>query len=338
MQLLYFAHRGEAQTFISALKGKKCDFKAFDLYSFDKGLILIGSEGIESTLIAITKTLTAFSHISEILNFGTSGILRGPLEVGEIYSIRTSYGFLEQSPRFHSFSSEDSSGIDCISSASRVLDDEHSKKLQPFAHCVDRELWAISQCASIFKVPFYAYKYMSDIAGKTTNCLDIKYQAKNISDELYQKYLSLKDSSYKVDEDNFDIDLKMTFSQKAQLKKLLSALAIKRSLSYQDILASYPIEELKKNEKSDKEVCKKLIFFMREDLNPLQSKIDQKFGELFTPIETTGASVVLDSKLEKKKFSIRMDINSDKNLKELAHSLKNFNYQDFLSVMDGNDV
>ena len=89
MQLLIFAHRGEAQVFISEMN-TVADESFPDLYKSDNCYILICGEGIQNASIRTAAVISRYHEsIDSVLNFGIAGALDKSLKLKKIVQIRT---------------------------------------------------------------------------------------------------------------------------------------------------------------------------------------------------------------------------------------------------------
>lgn len=334
MKLLHFAHRAEAQQFIQHF-GVKLDDSLFpSVYIGDDLIILVSNEGLSNTHNKVSYLLGKF-NISKVVNLGIAGVLDNNLKLDQIVKVRTSYAYDGHGPKFHSFTTNEQAKIDCISTEQRVLDSEFSKKLRPFAHIIDRELWALASSCQLHKVEFESYKYLSDYAGDQTQCLDIKNRAQEFSQKLLEAYLDAAIEDQVILDLDTPNDFYMTFSQKHHVEKLLAALSIKWEISKEEVLKKVNANEILNLNLRPKEKTIFLIEKLEESLTPLKKVIENKLNESIKSLTACGANVSFDRALEKKEFQIRMNINSDKNVKRLAEALSEFSFSTFENIMDG---
>lgn len=324
MELIILAHRGEAQEFIKNLH-LKSDDSLSGLYSNEEQVLLISGEGIFEVFTKL-PFIFAKHNISHVLNYGIAGALTTHLDINQIVSIRTVYGFNEKTPKFHSFSSESQNAeFDCITTDQRVLSDDFAKMINPYAAIVDRELWAIAKCCTQFKIPFESFKLISDYAGTQTACFDIKQKALQYSEALFEEYLHHWNST-EMKATEIPTPLPMSFTNKIKYKKIMTAISLRDNKTYDEILNQIDFENIKAQDKKAKIKANLLIEKLDEILNPLRTKINQNLNLYFKTFTDIGAKVKIDQKLETQKFTLSMEVNTDKNLKNLRTAIENFDY------------
>jgi len=194
MILLTFAHMGEAQHFIRRKHTQPVDFFFDGVYRTDDEMLVITREGLQATTERVSAVCTYFrSRISQVINFGIAGSLDEQLELNQIYGIR--YVFLEINGECfeRKFKTANSRAKkDCVTASKRVLNDHCAEKLSGFAHIVDRELWAIASVCKLFRIPFQAYKLISDRAGNSTSTAEVKEKSELFSKHLFDFYKKLQ--------------------------------------------------------------------------------------------------------------------------------------------------
>lgn len=344
MRLLLFAHRGEAQEFIKRYGLKPLDERN-TLYRNDDSFLCISGEGmleVFTFLGPLLGELQTKHKISEIINMGVAGALNPDIVLGGIYEVQTSYAF-DAEPLFHSFQlecNEDSKKLDCITSGKRVLDDEFSDRLSCFAELVDRELWACAKLCKELGIKLRSYKLVSDFAGTQTDCFDLKHQARDFSSKLLDYYIrhheKRKDQTLPIEEaqEISDINLNMSFSQKARLKRLSQLLRNRSQFSWTTFLQEQN-ETLHSKNITEKQKANLLLDQLELELNPVLKEVKKRFGQLCSPLEKIGAHILFDKSFEKKKFKIQMEINDQKNIENLKSALEDLHFRDFEKVWDG---
>lgn len=333
MQLIVIAHRGEAQEFIKNLY-LKADESLSGLYTSDQLALLISGEGIFDVFTKL-PFIFAKHNIKNVLNYGIAGALDKKLEIGQIISIRTVYGFNETKPKFHSFTSNSkNANYDCITTDERVLSDEFAKKINPFAPIVDRELWAIAKCCSQYKIPFDSFKLISDYAGTQTACFDIKEKALEYSEALFEEYLRF-DQSNRLEMIDIQTPITMSFSNKVKYKKVITSLSLRENKSIDEILSGIDIDKIKALDIKPKNKASILIEKLDTQLNPVRTKINQKLEIYFKTFTDIGAKVKIDPKLETQKFNLSIDVNNAKNLKNLKLALESFDFKKIDKLWNG---
>lgn len=333
MQLIVIAHRGEAQEFIKNLH-LKADDSLPGLYANSEVALVISGEGIFEVFTKL-PFIFAKHNITKVLNYGIAGALTNILEIGQIVSIRTVYGFNETRPKFHSYTSDSKNAkYDCITTDERVLSDDFAKQINPFAHIVDRELWAIAKCCGQYKIPFESYKLISDFAGSETACFDIKEMALEYSESLFEEYLTLTEC-LSLETVDIPTPIAMSFSNKAKYKKIMTALCAREDQSFEQILAELDIEEIKTLDIKPKTKASILIEKLDTRLNPLRNKINKQLNVHFKIFTDIGAKVKIDPKLETQKFTISIDVNTQKNLTNLKTAIESFEFEKIQKLWNG---
>jgi|GEM_PF-3854988 len=184
--LICFAYRGEAQTFLKNLEARSKAFFFGDLFETEEAFILLTGEGPQNASEKLAAVLAAFhSEINLVINFGICADLRPRetrIELRDVkdlegYWVRTSY--LARSVagesidfEFRSFSSRENSfqkSMDCITVFERVFNPAVADKLSVIAPLADRELWGLASVCQTLKKPFCSYKLISDRVFDGTN-------------------------------------------------------------------------------------------------------------------------------------------------------------------------
>lgn len=338
MRLLTFAHRGEAQTFVRLSTHKTLSGK-LSYYQSDDLLFLITGEGVQSTTEQVSAMCGHFyGKITEIMNFGIAGSLSETLQVGNIYPIRTSYGYAESRVQFKSFTSSSSSTIDCITSNNRILSDKDAHTLSCFAQVVDRELWAIASVAQLFNIPFSSYKLISDIAGDQTECFNIKHKAEEYSDKLYDYFAALE-TPISEEKNEADIELPKAFhvsvSQKRRIIQHLNALSVKEKKSFQELIAEIDTDQIIENEPITKRRTEHFIQALEAKLNPFEASFKHSLSVLVRPLEEIQCKVQFDKHFENDHFQISMRIEHEKHIEKLKQALTELDYAKIKTLLNG---
>ncbi len=317
MKLICIAHRGEAQTFIKSLKNIEAG-----LYQGKDYYVLISGEGIFNVLTKLPYIIGKY-EVTEIINYGIAGITDSKLAIGEIYPIRTMYAMDTDKPYFHSYTTQNESLVDLITTKDRVLSDDISKKLYEFAPVVDREAWAIGKVATEYKLPMFIYKLISDFAGDTTACFDIKEKTQEFSDKMFEHFIT-QNFPEKAIERVLELPFHASFTQYKRIDKLLQ----KINRPADTYIQSFQF-------KNNKTAANEFITLLEQEINPINRLIEKKLSHVFKAFNHMGAVVLFDKKLDQKKFTLKMEINSQANVKKLEENLKEFKYQDFEDIIDG---
>lgn len=325
MYLHHFAHKLEAKSFLEHSPANRLETPVAELYQNDLGYILISGEGLLKTLKAISWVLPHYSNINQVINFGVAGSLSPKYKVDHIYSIKNSFGQIYNNIQFQSVELE--GDVDCLSTSERILTNEEADKLRPFADIIDRELYALGQITTIYKIPLKSYKIISDYAGDQTNCATIYDLGEKYSKELYHYYLkniSKEDLILKE-----EIELPKEFHLTDYLKKEYQKLITKNAPS-PELINSI------KNKKIDgKKRTQLLISELKKNNDPITAKAKCLLKDLVTPVEKLGANIYFDPILEKEEITLSMKINSQKNIEDLSHALKDISYDKILKIING---
>lgn len=334
MILLHFAYPQEANEFIKHFKLKP-NSELRDLYSNENLSAIIAGEGLYDSMYKLGFIFSKL-NISKVINIGIAGALSSNIQKDKIYKVKTAYAFDELTPKFQSFTSGDKSEVDCISAQKRALEIEYVNSIKPFAHICDRELWSVAKTCKYFKVPFSSYKYISDIAGVDSNCLDIKDKADFYSFKLLEFYLE-QETSVKI---KSDLDLVPPYQMGHYLfkkyQKIISKLLKSNYSSETEILKMIDLKLIDSSFNKQKDRAIELIQKLEFMLNPIDNKIQNKIDVLFRPFIENGISIETDKNLEKQYFKISKQINSKKNLDDLSKAIKNFSYDELERFWQGN--
>ncbi len=344
MDLLVFAHRGEAQTFL-----KEMDFKSHpdfnDLYlCADKsyGLILTG-EGPQNVLMALTYAMGILKNqaiqIGQIINLGICASFNADLKQGEIFEIRTIYGQEE----FKSFQCQQSSSkLDLITANERVLDRELAKSLSHFAPLADREAWAIGLAAKKFQTPLRVFKLISDHVTDAPICEYIKEHAQDYSQELYRYFIESFTSEEKLQSDDLallnDDAFYFTLSLEREVKNLVQQILIKYDMSLSDLLNLSTFKDIQALETTPKKKALELRDFLKEKLYPTRTKIIRQLDNFIKETGLDKNELSYDPSLEKVVLNLRTKINSEKEILDLQKKLSKIDWQKFNALMNGEEL
>lgn len=336
MDLLVFAHRGEAQCFL-----KEMAFKSHprnnSLYLLeDKSLaLLITGEGHNNVLTGLSLALGQLSEIQieRIINFGICASLNADLKKNEVFSIRTIYGQDE----FKSFQTVDPEArLDLITAKERLLDTKTAKKLEHIAPLADREAWAISFVAKQENIDLLSYKLISDHVTDAPICEYIKELAQDYSQELYQFFQSLEaKQDNELVENPFQEDdhFYFTLSLNREVSNLCKQLCVKyEKADINDILDISAILEL---DQTPKKKALKLRDLLKEKLYPTRTRIIQELDQFIKKTGLEKKELSYDPAIEKVFLNLRVSINSEKDLIELSNKLKKIDWQEYESIMNG---
>lgn len=330
MDLLVFAHRGEAQEFIKRLALTATDSTS-SFYKNDAGdvSLLITGEGIYEVFSKLGPILGKYAF-SRVINLGVAGSLNNKFAPGTVINPRTVYCESEKL-QFHSFSMESDSEIDIITSLERILSEEDAKRLSCFAPTVDRELWAIAKLCQETKTPLSSIKLISDMAGQATSCFDIKNRALEFSARLLEEFL--KQEKLELEASEGQTPIPMSFTQKARYFKTLSSLELSDSFDKNTI--SIWLKELSSKGLAQKAMANALLDRMELSINPSKKLASDSFEKLCIPLSDIGAKAHFDKNFEKKKFTLQMEINNQANIENLQRALSKLDYSRFEKIWEG---
>lgn len=331
MELLVFAHRGEAQTFIKEMDLElKNESMAFYHNKSKSHGLLISGEGLFEVMAKLPFIIASY-NINSIINLGVAGALNQKLQLGEVFPIRTIYSFLETKPQFKSYTTSlDKAELDCISAIDRVIDTKLSEILSNFADIVDREAWSIGRVCKTHKIPFKCFKLISDYAKDGTECLSIKERALEFSDQMYTFYTNLNETS-KKETFSFNLDeIAASFTQKKRITKLLHLLQSKYPQKhYQEYFSESGLDLTSK--KNVNNLCE----FLEQKLNAKEASLFTQIEKSLLPFNSIGALARIDHKKENSDFTLQMKINSEANVEKLKDALEKFDYKTYQKLWDG---
>lgn len=342
MKLLTFAHRGEAQHFLSSYSFKPVDFFFDGLLKSDDYYLLITGEGPHNASEKTTCVLAAFaSDITHVYNLGVAGSLNQKLKKYDLVWIRTAYAHHAEKLEFKSYSSHNpAASNDCITAYHRILDNKEKLKFSHFANLVDRELWAVASAATLFKKPFQSLKIISDdLEIEDEICKFVKNEAPLFSEKLFLEFQKEEKTQQKEiveSKETFDFSgFYFTTSQERKLHSTLEGLRLK-GVDLKTLLNQDEVRSIKGLDIIPKERTRLLLQFLSDRLNPIAVKIRKSIEEAITPLEDAKISVSFDNEFEQDWIALSMKIQSTRDLEKIKNSLKIFSYEDFQRIFDGN--
>lgn len=340
MQLLTFAHRGEARSFFDRLD--LTPVHGNTLYRFKEGLLLITGEGIFESMNTVAKTITEFPSINKIINLGVAGALDSELTQNEIVQVRTAYLELEGKPQFHSFATENINTpfktVDCLTSTRRILNRSTANELLPLAAIVDRELWAIARAVKEEKTPLISLKVISDLPAEETAeiCQVVKDEADYYSNLLFDAWKSIIGSEETTDEAEelpFAEHFHFTTSMRTSLTKKLSQLHIKYPGEALEDLVNF--EKIIEKEVRPKDKANELIHEINGLLNPYRVALERRLSRLTPGLKSAGLSPSFDPNLEKVQLHIKGTMTSKKDIDKAITQLEKFDFDQLKTILDG---
>jgi hypothetical protein len=329
MQLLCFAHRGEAQIFLQELD-LKAHPKIQNFYIGESYHLLLTGEGPWRVMENLGPVLGAYEYTA-ILNFGIAGALNTQAKKNEIYSIRTFY-FEDE---FQSYSSSNlDTKWDAITSKNRVLTDQYASELELTAPIVDREGWAIGRLAQKLGIPFQSFKLISDVAGEETQCFDLKQKAQEFSFRLYEHFKSLdplnsRELQLTLDLTGFYFTTSQKRSFQQKLKKIIKIFPDKGEKFFEQLSSQIPLD-LKPKQRTNQ-----LLEKMEKLINPIQYELQKKQNEFFSTLDP--AKITFPSLTEDPSFQLGIKIQNEKEWDQFIRKAKAFSYKEYQSFIDGRD-
>lgn len=339
MKLLIFAHRGEAQSFLSEYDFSPVNYFFNGFFKTEHFYLLITGEGIRPASEKTVSILASFIHdIDEVFNFGVAGSLNDKFNKYDLLWIRTAYAHHAESLEFKSFSSHyPEAKTDCITASERILNSNDRTKLSHFANIVDRELWAIASACHLYKLPFSSLKIISDDLKDSPNiCSFVKEEASNFSTKLlleFQKYelnkpkpkISNTDHSFLNDSDFY-----FTTSQTRKLNSLLHHLAL-----LQIDLKNVDINQIREGSLLPKERTKFLLQALSDKINPIAKRLRDTIDKNLSPLTEAAIHTSYDASFEQDWLKLSMEIKSARDLLKIKNALAIFSYEDFKKKIDG---
>lgn len=345
MKLLTFAHRGEAQAFLSAYTFKPVDFFFDGLLKSEDYYLLITGEGPHSASEKTISVLAKFTEeISEVYNLGVAGSLNPKLKLHDLIWIRTAYAHHAEKLEFKSYSSGTyDADNDCMTAYSRVLGTKEKSKLSQFANIVDRELWGVASASHLFKKPYQSLKIISDEMknSEVDICKFVKEEAPLFSQKLLVEFQNEEKQAPKkiIITHNLgftnDPHFYFTISQTRRLESTLEGLRLK-GLSLESLHYSPDVLAIKEMDKLPKERTRLLLQFLGDQLNPISVKIRASIEEVLAPLKDAKITPAFNADFEEDWLMLSMKIQSSRDLEKIKNALKIFSYEDFKKIFEGN--
>ena len=324
MELLTFAHRGEAKAFLKNDQFLPVPFLFDGLYKNEHRFLLIHGEGLQTTSEKLAVVCGAFREkIHAVINLGVCGSLKeNSFKMGDVYPIRTCY----KEGEFKSFSTPLKNAVDIISSKERVLNQDYAKNLSFFAPLVDREAWAVGSICHLLNLPFYSFKLISDYSDNEDICQLISSKSEEISQTLYNYFLQVKieDSSVKEEVKN---DLWATTSQ----RRLFNSLSKKMELKG----IKYDPSALDSGNLAPKKRMSKILEEMEKNLFPFEADLKDKLGKLTQCLNDSKIDVKFSKDFEDSSLLLTFKIQNQKELEKAVTTLNSFPYQNIKDLLDG---
>lgn len=322
MELLTFAHRGEAKAFLKRDQFEPISFAFDGLYKNNQRFLLIHGEGSQVTSEKVSAVCGAFrDKIHAVINLGVCGSLnQEKFKIDSIFPIRTCY----KEDEFKSFSTANKSGVDLICSKERILDLEKAKKLSWFAPIVDREAWAVGSVCHTLDIPFYAFKLVSDYSNNEDICQLVSAKSEEISEALYRYFLEIK-IDHRSEERGGNSD--GTVSQKRLHDSFLKKMELKG-------ITPSPLNEDFKNLGPKKRMAK-VLEQMEKDLFPFENRLRQRLNSLTQELRDAKIEVKFSKDYEDPTISLTTKVKSQKELDKIISALKSLPLKEIRDVFDG---
>lgn len=255
----------------------------------------------------------------------------------DFVQVRTAYAYSD-SAEYKSFSSSALTSlerVDCLSHTHRLTTREQKEKLAPFADIVDREIWAISQVAHAFKIPWQSFKIISDVLEEPAECVDIFEAAKEFSDALLKNFLEVGDQTpEKKESENFfeHPDFHFTFSQRHLYRDTMERLQLKSPGSKIDEVFINSLVEKKLTPKIRTQM---LLDHLQEKLNPWMKALKNNLQTTLKPFNNSKLSVQVDPSFESSDISVEFNFQSKQELMENLSQLGQLPVEKIQSLLLG---
>lgn len=345
MDLLCFAHRGEAYSFLARqappheartvppyLEGKLLLGENFD--------VLLTGEGLYGAL-QLSSLALAWGNYHRVLNFGTCAGLNSKVELYQIFAIETIYGEAQKGMNFESFGQKYPSEFlpkrDLVSAAKRVQSSEEVEKLKCFAPLADREAWGLAKASHLFKIPFMAFKIVSDLPFEDVNCEIVRKEAALFSEELYKVYGHLnKQVHVALAQENEILSsllahpgLHFSHSMAQKLKNYCSKLSDRKNEIYQMMTL------LENEEFRPKERAHHLLRFLAELTTPFNSEVKKKLNNLLGKKNESLGKLYFDQEMEKEGIGLQWWIAKEGDRELALQELSRLPLKEILSIQRG---
>lgn len=335
-KLIIFAHRGEAQAFFNRFEFKQLPL-AFDglYYSTDQNLyLLVTGEGhylaLEKTISVLTKYA---QEISEVINFGICANL-SDFEFKSVLKIRTIY----LDGQFQSFTLLNGD-VDCITSESRILNNEQASKISNIAPLADRELWGIARACQLLSKPLRAIKVVSDKPKENIEiCKIIKELAGEFSEILFHQYtednrdVTILSEGHQLDLDN---NFYITTSQQRQISNIYNKLKLKYSEA--EIQNSLNLSEIKETSVGNKQRTQILIQKMRRLLSPKLFEVIDQLEKIKSEWLKKGIDIKYSSNYDSDQIRLSCLIETKEDLQKFGSEIQDIPVRNIQNLLNGQD-
>lgn len=356
--LLCFAHRGEAQSFISRLKLSQVHDSFFTSFVSGNIHVLITGEGPYTTLPIMMAYLQKHDgRFSKIINFGIVAGIDKLTQVGQGYWIHSVY--LEQEDlefNYHSYPCEIPNSVDKTTTKKvmtvhrRVLSAEVASKLSPVAELVDREVWALGMATHFYKIPLMSFKVVSDQPKieKEEFCHRIREKSLEFSEEFFQEYeRCFQDFSApafelenKIENHFFPTEIlndplfHFSVTQKHRYQNLFQKLQKKENFDFKKFVLEQKLM-LSSLKVRPKDRSREFLQNLENQVNPLWTKMKEQISEDLSILNKVDIDLHQDLTLESDQCEISFEVDSAESLNLKIESLKDFSKTSFWKKRQG---
>lgn len=331
MNLLTFAHLGEANAFIEKFQLKRIEA---DLYQNDNLVVVITGEGPFEAATKTALTIPRFP-IKQIINPGIAGSLDEKLNLGEVYPTRSIYLIKGSKPEFKTFQAS-TLGLDCLTSFERILDRSSALRLRGIGKLIDREAWGVAMAAKTAGLPFTSFKVISDFPGSGEICEFVKESAEEFSFKLLTFYAENFETALITKKQSFVTPgLHFTFSMKNELIKIINKLAIRDESTSEGVFSNINLTFYQELEVSPKEKAKRLLHDLEQQIDPVNSEIRRKMDHFSAQFESRGLKLSIDPQWENASARISFDVKNNEELNQKITELQKISIKPFTDIMEG---
>ncbi len=193
--LLVFAHKGEAQAFLTHFKAgpiRLPSLERVNLFESSECLILLTGEGKVEAHNKLKSVFPSLKQINFIINLGVAGALSPKLPLGSVALIQKIFALEERSYECALTRTQGNwIAADLVTAEKRILDAKEALPLAQIAPLVDREAHGLAQAALALHLPFISLKVVSDLPWKNAGQDDVRKKAAEWSTLLLQAFQQL---------------------------------------------------------------------------------------------------------------------------------------------------
>jgi len=349
MRLFVTAHFKEGEPLIAALELRR--FPLLDgmaIFRNENNFLLVCGEGIDNALTQTTAVLAILrDQITEVVNMSVAGSVHSELKVGSIYEIRHVYAAHDSlSTEFRSFACTHATGaVDCVSTRSRILNDQDALKLRPIAKLVDRELWGIAWAAQMLNTPVRSFKIVSDIAGSATSCERVRQDHDELLENLWSHVRTVLDgTAAKLGNSNLErsevlsiAGVHFTHAMSSRAQALIHAIKLRLNIDPLENLR-VKVAEFSSQYKTPKERGRAIIHWLESVAEPELAHVQNSVNEWSKGISTNSVRFTFPTNLEPCLLQINGVIRNDEDRLQLAESLMSFTMNDAHAVASGESL